>query len=402
MVALFPSPKSTPALTKSYGTVPHAIEIPSLIQVQVDSFEWFKTEGLHELFAEISPIEDFTGGRFELHFLDHAFHEPKYTETECRERETTYEAPLYVTTRLVVKDTGEIKESPVFLGNIPLMTRNGTFIINGAERVVVSQLVRSPGVYFTIEDDPATGRPLCFAKFVPYRGAWLEFETSARDMVSVKVDRKRKIPVTTLLRAIGLESDEALLKEFEAVDTNPDHQYIHATMVKDSSVHNKDEALIEFYKHLRPGEPPSLDNAKALLTNLFFNPRRYDLGRVGRYKLNRRMELGNITDERTLTKNDIIGVVRTMVRINNGAHTADDIDHLGNRRVRAVGELIQNQLRVGLLRMERTVKEKMSISEIENVTPAALVNQRPVAAAVREFFGGSQLSQFMDQTNPLA
>ncbi|MBI2171862.1 MAG: DNA-directed RNA polymerase subunit beta [Chloroflexi bacterium] len=402
MVALFPSPKSTPAVAKSYARIPQVMEIPNLIQVQMDSFEWFKTEGLRDLFAELSPIEDFSGGRFELHFLDHAFHEPKYSDLECRERETTFEAPLYVTTRLVVKDTGEIKESPVFLGNIPMMTQNGTFVINGAERVVVSQLVRSPGVYFTTQEDTATGRSLCFAKFVPYRGAWLEFETSSRDVISVKVDRKRKIPVTTLLRAIGLETDEAMLGEFEDVDNNPDHRYIQSTLDRDSSVHDKDEALIEFYKHLRPGEPPSLENAKNLLFNLFFNPRRYDLGRVGRYKLNRRMEMGNITEERTLTKNDIVGVVRTMVHINNGEHAADDIDHLGNRRVRAVGELIQNQLRVGLLRMERTVKEKMSISEIENVTPAALVNQRPVAAAVREFFGGSQLSQFMDQTNPLA
>jgi DNA-directed RNA polymerase subunit beta len=402
MGALFPSPKSTPSVAKFYARIPQVMEIPNLIQVQMESFDWFKTEALRELFAEISPIEDFPGGRFELHFLDHAFHEPKYSELECRERETTYEAPLYVTTRLVVKDTGEIKESPVFLGNIPMMTQNGTFVINGAERVVVSQLVRSPGVYFTTQEDPATGRPLCFAKFVPYRGAWLEFETSARDVISVKVDRKRKIPVTTLLRAIGLETDEAMLGEFDEVDNNPDHHYIQATLGRDSSVHDKDQALIEFYKHLRPGEPPSQENAKNLLFNLFFNPRRYDLGRVGRYKLNRRMEMGNVTEERTLTKNDIIGVVRTMIHINNGEHAADDIDHLGNRRVRAVGELIQNQLRVGLLRMERTVKEKMSISEIENVTPAALVNQRPVAAAVREFFGGSQLSQFMDQTNPLA
>ncbi len=401
MVALFPSPRATPITPKSYGRIAQALAIPSLIQVQVDSFNWFKTEGLRELFTEISPIEDFTGGRFELHFLGHEFHEAKYSEVECREREATYEAPLYVTTRLVVKDTGEIKESPVFLGNIPMMTGNGTFIINGAERVVVSQLVRSPGVYFTTEEDTATGRPLCFAKFVPYRGAWLEFETSARDIISVKVDRKRKIHVTTLLRAIGLASNESLLQEFEAVDINTDHRYIQSTLERDG-VHNAEEALIEFYKHLRPGEPPSLENAKSLLFNLFFNPRRYDLGRVGRYKLNRRMEMGNVTDERTLTKNDIIGVVRTMVRINNGELGPDDIDHLGNRRVRAVGELIQNQLRVGLLRMERTVKEKMSISEIENITPAALVNQRPVAAAVREFFGGSQLSQFMDQTNPLA
>ena len=403
MVALFPS--ATAALSpthKSYARIPQVLDIPNLIQLQTESFDRFRREGLAELFQEISPIQDVTGGKFELHFLEHEFHEPKYTDLECRQREITYAAPLYVIARLEVKETGEKKEQKLFLGDIPQMTANGTFVINGAERVVVSQLVRSPGVYFTTEEDAATGRLLCFAKFIPYRGAWLEFETSVRDVISVKVDRKRKIPVTTLLRAIGLATNEQLLDTFADVDTNPDHRYLQTTIDRDAQVQGHEDALLEFYRHLRPGEPPSLDNARALIQNLFFNPRRYDLGRVGRYKLNRRLELDLPLDSRTLTQEDIIAVVRTMVRTNNTRQPADDIDHLGNRRIRAVGELIQNQLRVGLLRMERVVRERMTINDPEQATPSALVNVRPIVAAVREFFGGSQLSQFMDQTNPLA
>ena len=403
MVDLFPSPNLalSPA-QKSYASIPKVMEVPNLIKVQTDSFEWFKGEALRELFQEISPIEDFTGGRFELHFLEHEFQEPKFTALECRQRESTYAAPLYVTARLIVKSTGEVKEQKLFLGDIPVMTDNGTFVINGAERVVVSQLVRSPGVYFTTEQDVVSGRRLCAAKFVPYRGAWLEFETSSRDVISVKVDRKRKIPATTLLRAIGLATDEELEATFRDADTHPDHKYIRTTIDRDSQVKTQEEALLEFYRHLRPGEPPNLENAKALIENLFFNPRRYDLGKVGRYKLNRRLELSQAPDKRTLTQEDIISVVHIMIDINNGRERVDDIDHLGNRRVRAVGELIQNQLRVGLVRMERVVKERMTINDPEQATPSALVNVRPIVAAVREFFGGSQLSQFMDQTNPLA
>ena len=403
MVALFPSATAISSPTqKSYARIPQVLEVPNLIQMQTLSFEWFKEEALRELLQEISPIQDFTGGRFELHFLEHDFQPPKYTEQECRRREITYSVPLNVTARLVVKETGEVKEQKLFLGDIPQMTTNGTFIINGAERVVVSQLVRSPGVYFTIEEDTATGRLLCSAKFIPYRGAWLEFETSVRDVITVKVDRKRKIPVTTLLRAIGLATDEELLAAVADVDTHPDHLYLKTTIERDVQVQDRDAALLEFYRHLRPGEPPSLDNAQALLQNLFFNYRRYDLGRVGRYKLNRRLDLDLPLDARTLTQQDIVAVVRMMIQVNNGQQQADDIDHLGNRRVRAVGELIQNQLRVGLLRMERVVRERMTISDPEQATPSALVNVRPIVAAVREFFGGSQLSQFMDQTNPLA
>ncbi len=390
----------------SYARIPAVLQVPNLIQVQIDSFNWFKTEGLSELLSEISPIEDFQGGRFELSFLEHYFDDPKHSEEECRESEITFSAALYVTVQLRIKaqgsGQGEIKQQTLFVGDIPMMTKSGTFIINGAERVVVSQLVRSPGVYFTTETDPNTGRILTSAKLIPYRGAWMEFDISNRDVISVKVDRKRKTPVTMLLRAMGFDDDD-IRREFEEVDSDPEHPFVDSTIAKDTPVGSRDEALLEFYRRLRPGEPPSVENAKNLLENLFFNPRRYDLGRVGRYKLNRRLNGGEGTSERTLSPDDINGLLRTMIEINNGEREPDDIDHLGNRRVRAVGELIQNQVRVGLLRMERVIKERMTTQmDPATTTPAALINIRPVVAAVREFFGGSQLSQFMDQTNPLA
>ena len=396
-----------PLSKRSYARIPKVLDVPNLIQVQLESFNWLKGDGLKELFEEISPIEDFPGGRFELSFENHYFEDPKHTEGECRQKEITYSAPLYVTTKLRIKaqgpGQGEVKEQILFTGDIPMMTVSGTFIINGAERVVVSQLVRSPGVYFTVSVDPTTGRFLASAKLIPYRGAWMEFETSKGDVISVKVDRKRKTPVSTLLRAMGYSTNDELLGLFKDVDNNPEHQYINATIEKDSAVTEQDEALLEFYRRLRPGEPPNVDNAKALLENLFFNPRRYDLGRVGRYKLNRRLHPDTPLDGRTLSVEDIIALLKTMVQINNDVVEPDDIDHLGNRRVRAVGELIQNQVRVGLLRMERVIKERMTTQmEPATTTPAALINIRPVVAAVREFFGGSQLSQFMDQTNPLA
>ena len=391
----------------SYASIPSILDVPNLIQVQLDSFNWLKGNGLKELFDEISPIEDFAGGRFELTFGEHYFDPPKYTEEECREKEVTYSAPLHVTVKLRIKSSGpgegEVKEQTLFVGDIPMMTTTGTFIINGAERVVVSQLVRSPGVYFTVDPDAATGRPLSSAKLIPYRGAWMEFETSNRDIMSVKVDRKRKTPISTLLRSIGYATDEELYGLFEDVDDNPEHQYLKTTIEKDTAGATEDEALMEFYRRLRPGEPPSVDNARNLLDNLFFNPRRYDLGRVGRYKLNRRLSRDPAPAERTLQPEDIVGLLKMMILINNGVIEPDDIDHLGNRRVRAVGELIQNQVRVGLLRMERVIKERMTTQmDPATTTPAALINIRPVVAAVREFFGGSQLSQFMDQTNPLA
>ena len=397
------------SVKRSYGHIPGILDVPNLIQVQIESFNRFKTEGLTELFEEISPIEDFPGGRgrFELSFEGHYIDEPNQTEVECREKESTYSAPMHVTVQLKIKapgpGEGEVKEQTLFIGDIPMMTSNGTFIINGAERVVVSQLVRSPGVYFTIDLDPTSGRLLASAKLIPYRGAWMEFETSNRDIISVKVDRKRKTPVTTLLRAMGYSTDQQLLELFEDVDNNPDHHYIQTTIQKDAAVTDRDEALLEFYRRLRPGEPPNVENATNLLDNLFYNPRRYDLGRVGRYKLSRRLKRDAPLDSRTLTADDIIALLRMMIQVNNGIVEPDDIDHLGNRRVRAVGELIQNQIRVGLLRMERVIKERMTTQmDPAATTPAALINIRPVVAAVREFFGGSQLSQFMDQTNPLA
>ena len=414
--------------TREYSRAPAIISVPNLIQVQIDSFEHFKSDGLRELFDEISPIEDFPGGRFELRLGDHYFEPPKLTEDECRERETTFAAALYVTVQLAVKaggpGGGEIKEQTLFIGDIPMMTKTGTFIINGAERVVVSQLVRSPGVYFTASEDPNTGRPLAAAKLIPYRGAWMEFETSNRDVLSVKVDRKRKTPISTLLRCLGyyyeshydgddademrrlFETDDGLTSLFADVDTNDDHPFIATTIEKDTAARTRDDALLEFYRRLRPGEPPNVENAKNLIENLFFNPRRYDLGRVGRYKLNRKLRPDEGADEfrdLTLSPDDIVRLLKRMIRINNRDVPQDDIDHLENRRVRAVGELIQNQVRIGLVRMERVIKERMSTQlDPATTTPAALINIRPVVASVREFFGGSQLSQFMDQTNPLS
>ncbi|MGB8346688.1 MAG: DNA-directed RNA polymerase subunit beta, partial [Ktedonobacteraceae bacterium] len=400
----------------SFARIPDIRPMPGLIQIQLDSFAWFKKEGLHELFEEISPIEDFTGKNLSLEFIvpDDPFGQPKYSEDECRDRDATYAAPLTVKARLISKETGEIIEKDVFMGDFPLMTRQGTFVINGAERVVVSQLVRSPGVYLTADEDAATGRNLFAAKLIPNRGAWLEFETSNKNLLTVKIDRKRKIPVTTLLRAIAsmakeqwhaddldLSSDQGLLDAFSAVDDNPNIRYIQATLDKDP-VKREDEALIELYKKLRPGDPATLDNARAMVKNLFFNPRRYDLGNVGRYKMNRKLDLSVPQAHRTLTQDDLVNIIRRMISLNNGHGRKDDIDHLGNRRVRCVGELIQSQFRVGLLRMERVVKERMSIQEPGQATPNALINIRPVVAAMREFFGGSQLSQFMDQTNALA
>jgi DNA-directed RNA polymerase subunit beta len=408
----------------SFARIPDIRPMPSLIQVQLDSFDWFKREGLKDLFAEISPIEDFTGKNLKLEFLfdddQDPFESPKYTEDQCRERDATYAAPLYVKARLTYKETGEIQEKEVFMGDFPLMTKEGTFIINGAERVVVSQLVRSPGVYFTADTDPTTGRQLFAAKLIPNRGAWLEFETSNRDILSVKIDRKRKIPITTLLRAMAaigdrdpgktsgtpdMKTDEGILKAFAMVDEqgNPFvSRFVRTTLEKDN-VKTPEEALLEVYRKLRPGDPATIDNARQLVNNLFYAPRRYDLGSVGRYKLNRKLDLAIPQTIRTLTQDDVIAILRRMVELNEGYGKKDDIDHLGNRRVRSVGELIQQQFRVGLLRMERVIKERMAIvQDPSQASPNQLINIRPVVAAMKEFFGGSQLSQFMDQTNPLA
>jgi DNA-directed RNA polymerase subunit beta len=387
---------------KSYAKLPEVLEIPDLLKIQTDSFRWFQEHGLRHLLGEISPIEDFTGNRLALSFIDYEFREPHFTEQECHQRDLTYSAPLYVRAQLLVKETGEIKEQNLFFGDIPLMTAKGTFITSGAERVAVSQLLRSPGIYFSVEEDPTTGRRLCHAKLIPTRGAWLEFETSNRDVVSAKIDGKRKIPITTLLRAIGYSGEEQLLELFANEDSSPEHQYIHSTLEREPAVKDEPEALLDIYRKLRPGDPPNIENAKKLLKNLFFDPMRYDLGEVGRYKLNKRLRLDIPGSQLALTREDIVEIVRHIMMVNNGNDTTDDVDHLGNRRVRTVGELIQNQFRIGLLRLERVVRERMSILATELVTPSALVNIRPVMAATREFFGGSQLSQFMDQTNPLA
>ncbi|NJM06856.1 DNA-directed RNA polymerase subunit beta, partial [Candidatus Gracilibacteria bacterium] len=422
---------------RSFARITDAIEVPRLIETQVNSFDWFRREGLRELFDEISPITDFTGKNLELVFKEYVFGEPRFNEFECRERDLTYAAPLRVNVELRIKTTGEIKESEIFLGDFPVMTDNGTFIYNGAERVVVSQLIRSPGVYFKDDKDPTSGRALHSAKLIPNRGAWLEFETNKRDVVSVKVDRKRKIPVTILLRAImawqtefdqdGKETgeghwvpdneldqhghDDGVIELLRAVDIVPEHPYTRATLDKDPT-HNSKEALMELYKRLRPGDPPTLENARSLLESLLFNARRYDLAKVGRYKLNKNLWERDARRDgvsaapgmyvRVLLPRDIVKIVEQIIQLNNGIGRPDDIDHLGNRRVRTVGELIQQQFRVGLLRLERVVKERMSLQDPESATPNGLVNIRPVVAAMREFFGGSQLSQFMDQTNPLA
>src|SRR5712691_5246156 len=400
----------------SFARIPDIRPMPGLIQIQLDSFQWFKKEGLRELFEEISPIEDFTGKNLSLEFIvpPDPFGKPKYSEDECRYHGATYAAPLRVNARLTNKETGEIIEKDFFMGDFPPMTKQGTFIINGTERVVVSQLVRSPGVYFTADEDATTGRKRFAAKLIPDRGAWLEFETSNKNLLTVKIDRKRKLPVTTLLRAIAslakdqwhvenlnLATDQGLLDAFSDVDNDPNVRYIQTTLEKDP-VKKEEEALLELYKKLRPGDPATIDNARSLVKNLFFNGRRYDLGSVGRYKLNRKLDLSVPQSQRTLTQDDLVSIIRRLVMLNNGHGRKDDIDHLGNRRVRCVGELIQSQFRVGLLRMERVVKERMSIQEPGQATPNALINIRPVVAAMKEFFGGSQLSQFMDQTNALA
>jgi DNA-directed RNA polymerase subunit beta len=417
---------------KLFGKIQQTFDVPNLIEGQLRSFEWLTKEGIQSALQEISPIQDFTGSRFDLSFHEHEFRAPKLSEWECREREATFEAPLYVTSRLLVKETGEIKEQRLFFGEMPMMTEKGTFVINGVERVVISQLQRSPGVYFTLEDDPNTGRPLASAKLIPYRGAWLELETSSRDFIAVKVDRKRKASIATLIRALGFPRPEQVLALFKDVDTNEDHHFIQSTLDRepvgpDRAGNITEEAAkrlwarwcpnapydpeaarmlaacqLEFYRKMRPGEPPNLENAETLVRSLFFDPRRYDLGRVGRYKLNRTLGLPEATDRRTLSAEDLVEVIKALIMTTNGKRPPDDIDHLGNRRVRSVGELIQNQLRVGLLRMERVIRERMSLHEPAEATPAALVNIRPVVAAIREFFGSSQLSQFMEQTNPLA
>jgi len=403
--AIFPTGTRAPMVHNSYSHIAQIVEVPNLIDLQLASFQWLQEDGIKQLMEELSPIKDFTGNRLELSFVDYEFREPRMSEQECTQRDQTFSITLYVKARLLVKGTGEIKEPfDLFFGDMPMMTAQGTFITSGTERVIVSQLLRSPGVYFTVAEDAVSGRRLCNANLIPSRGAWLDFETSTRDVISVKIDGKRKIPVTTLLRAIGYASDEELLSMFAGEDNSPDHHYIKSTMDRDPVIRDENAALMDIYRKVRPGDPPNLENARKLLQNMFFHPEHYDLGLVGRYKLNRRlgMQPQPEGEGRALTREDMAEIVRHIIMVNNDQDHSDDIDHLGNRRIRTVGELIQNQFRLGLMRLERVARERMSILSAEALTPGALVNIRPVVSAVREFFGGSQLSQFMDQTNPLA
>lgn len=463
---------------RSYSRIREVLDLPNLIEIQQKSYEWFLREGLREMFADISPIQDFTGNLI-LEFIDYSLGEPKYDVEESKERDVTYAAPLRVKVRLLNKETGEVKEQEVFLGDFPLMTDTGTFIINGAERVIVSQLVRSPSVYYSSKIDK-NGKRTFAATVIPNRGAWLEFETDAKDVVYVRIDRTRKLPITVLLRALGLSSDA------EIIQLIGEDEYLQNTLDKDTT-DSTERALVEIYERLRPGEPPTVENARALLASRFFDPKRYDLANVGRYKINKKLHLknrllnlrlaetlveadtgeiiaeagtvidrrvldklipyldGNVgrftvratrdlledesvplqmvkifspsedgrvlniisngeisTDVKYITPSDIFAAVSYFFNLLRGVGTTDDIDHLGNRRLRSVGELLQNQFRIGLSRMERVVRERMSIQDASAITPQALINIRPVIAAIKEFFGSSQLSQFMDQTNPLA
>lgn len=463
---------------RTYARIKEVLELPNLIEIQQKSYQWFLDEGLKEMFQEISPIQDFTGNLV-LEFIDYSLGEPKYDVEESKERDVTYAAPLRVKVRLINRETGEVKEQEVFMGDFPLMTETGTFIINGAERVIVSQLVRSPSVYFNTKIDK-NGKKAYTATVIPNRGAWLELETDAKDIVYVRIDRTRKIPVTVLLRALGFSTDA------EIIDLLGEDEYLRNTLDKDNT-DSSEKALLEIYERLRPGEPPTVENARSLLISRFFDPKRYDLANVGRYKINKKLhiknrllnqrlaetladpktgeiiaEAGQIIDRRLLdrilpaleesvnfteykstsgvvadeqirvqeikiyspreegkvikvignagvdksikyiTAADIIASISYFMTLLHGVGSTDDIDHLGNRRLRSVGELLQNQFRIGLSRMERVVRERMSIQDANAITPQALINIRPVIAAIKEFFGSSQLSQFMDQTNPLA
>jgi len=381
-----------------------SMPMPDLIEIQKDSYKWFLDEGLAELFDEISPITDFNNRDLELYFEDYFLDKPKFSEVESRAKNITYEAPLRVKTTLLNKRTGHKIKQEVFLGDFPLMTDKGTFIINGIERVVVSQLIRSAGVMFT--SDFIKGKKYYGAKIIPNRGAWLEIETDPNKVIWVRIDRKRKVAVTSLMRAFGIVTDEEIKKFFKDIDITKDADeigYIDATLAKDAS-HDEAEGLQEVYRRIRPGDLATAENAKSLIHSMFFRFDRYDFGRVGRYKLNRRFEenLPITKENRILRHEDLVNIVREVIRLNIVKGEEDDIDHLGNRRVRAIGGLIQNRFRVGLARMERIIKDKMSTSDISTLTPNKLINARPVIGVVKEFFMSSQLSQFMDQTNPLA
>ena len=434
MAASRSTSSAAPTRRLSFAKITEPLAVPQLLSLQTDSFDWLignerwqqrvaerqaagedvstKT-GLQEIFEEISPIEDFAE-TMSLSFESPVFYDPKYTEEECKEKDFTYSAPLYVSAEFFNSETGELKAQTVFMGDFPLMTRKGTFIINGTERVVVSQLVRSPGVYFERTADKTSDKDIFTAKVIPSRGAWLEFEIDKRDMVGVRLDRKRKQNVTVLLKALGW-TNEQIREEFGQYES------MMLTLEKDNT-QAQDDALLDIYRKLRPGEPPTREAAQTLLQNYYFNPKRYDLAKVGRYKINKKLGQHEAFDQQTLTIDDIVAAIRYIVALHAGETTLvdakgtnvlnlegqpievrpDDIDHFGNRRMRTVGELIQNQLRTGLARMERVVRERMTTQDVEAITPQTLINIRPVVAALKEFFGTSQLSQFMDQTNPIA
>jgi DNA-directed RNA polymerase subunit beta len=396
----------------SFARLAEPLEVPNLLSLQTASFDWLvgaeswrtsaaasgdqrQQSGLEEILAEISPIKDFSES-MSLEFREPRLDEPKYSVEECKDKDMTYSAPLFVTAEFTNNETGEIKSQTVFMGDFPLMTPNGTFIINGTERVVVSQLVRSPGVYFDRTLDKTSDRDVYGCKIIPSRGAWLEFEVDKRDMVGVRIDRKRRQPVTVLLRALGWDNAR-ILDRFGAFES------IRSTLEKDHTA-SQEDALVDIYRKLRPGEPPTRDAAESLLTNLYFNDKRYDLAKVGRYKLNKKLGLEQPLSVGTLTEDDVVAAIDYICRLHlqEPGFETDDIDHFGNRRLRTVGELIQNQIRIGLARMERVVRERMTTQDVEAITPQTLINIRPVVASIKEFFGTSQLSQFMDQTNPLA
>lgn len=376
------------------------LSVPDLIAHQKDSWKEFVDTGLGEIFTEINPIDDYTGQKLSLSFKEYAFRDPKNSERFAKENNITYDAPLYARVELVNKVTGEVKEQEIYLGDYPWMTERGTFIINGTERVVVSQLIRSPGVFFTA--DNIAGHNNCGAKIIPGRGAWLEFETTTSGVIYVKIDRRRKMPVTTLLRAFGYSKTSEIKDLFADVDTG-DTKYIEETLDKDAT-RGTNEALIEVYRRLRPGDLATVENARSMIERMFFDFKRFDYSRVGRYKINQRLgiDLPNTTENRVFQLSDLISIIKEIIRLNNTQDPADDIDSLSNRRVNLVGELVARQFRVGMLRMQRNAMDRMSMTDIENVTPGQLINARPVVAAVREFFASSQLSQLMDETNPLS
>ncbi|MEO5691136.1 MAG: DNA-directed RNA polymerase subunit beta, partial [Candidatus Saccharimonadales bacterium] len=377
-----------------------ALELPNLIAHQINSWKEFVETGLGEIFAEINPISDYTEQKLELRFKDYHFEDPKISEAEARYDNISYDAPLKAVVELTNKVTGEVKESEIYLGDYPWMTERGTFVINGAERVVVSQLIRSAGIFFTA--DSHAGRNFYGAKLIPGRGAWLEFETATSGALYVKIDRRRKIAVTTLLRALGHTTNASIKELFKDIDTG-DINYIDATLEKDATK-GTNEALIEVYRKLRPGDLATVDNARGMIERMFFDFKRFDFSRVGRYKINQRlgMDVANTTENRVMRLEDLVAIISEIIRLNNTQEPQDDIDALSNRRVKLVGELVARQFRIGMLRMDRNAKDRMSVSDIETVTPAQLINARPVVAAVREFFASSQLSQFMDQTNPMS